>query len=71
MDMTAFLDTKGYAWLANWVGVNHRWAEKDLLAKNPMTTPHDVYVQNHARREFCSQFIGAVSFIVGQKENGT
>lgn len=66
--MSKFLDWEAYHWLANYLGVCQRNAERDMIPKQPHKVSHAEYIENATRVQDLSDVFHAITYLCSLKE---
>lgn len=66
--MAKFFDTSAYEWLANYLGVLQRNAERDLLPKQPHKSSHAEYIENATRVQVLVEVFQGFTYLTSLKE---
>jgi hypothetical protein len=64
----SFLNTKGYQWIASYVGTRQRVIAKDMCPTRPSDKSHGHFIENSARYGELEDLMAAIASIVKYKE---
>lgn len=62
-DFRAFMNTKGYQWLGNYIGCRQRLQQDYMRPSSPGLGLHGMYIEGASRHEELEQFMGAFTYI--------
>lgn len=68
-DVEKFLSTKGYQWLAGYIGSRQRFIAKDMCPRVPHDKSHGYFIENSARYSELEDLMAAIVAITQYKES--
>lgn len=62
-DLRAFFETKGYIWMANFVGCRQRLAQENMYPGVPGNQPHGMFIEGASRFDEMQQLMNAFKYL--------